>query len=164
MAQTAPTPGHPGIPGGPSAQGGPPAPARSAAPASPDVFSERTHRLTNLILPVVLGLVYGYWAAAMNRDAGPITGWNVLFGFVTAFVFAALYIAVQTVAPRLRREPHALLWAAFAGCAFGFLYSQATQHTVVRSTLMSLGIAAAVFAVTFYRYYTHEDATGHRRR
>lgn len=164
MAQTAPTPGRPGIPGGPSAQGGPPAPARSAAPASPDVFSERTHRLTNLILPVVLGLVYGYWAAAMNRDAGPITGWNVLFGFVTAFVFAALYIAVQTVAPRLRREPHALLWAAFAGCAFGFLYSQATQHTVLRSTLMSLGIAAAVFAVTFYRYYTHEDATGHRLR
>ncbi|WNZ10082.1 hypothetical protein [Streptomyces sp. 11x1] len=164
MAQTAPTPGRPGIPGGPSAQGGPPAPARSAAPASPDVFSERTHRLTNLILPVVLGLVYGYWAAAMNRDAGPITGWNVLFGFVAAFVFAALYIAVQTVAPRLRREPHALLWAAFAGCAFGFLYSQATQHTVVRSTLMSLGIAAAVFAVTFYRYYTHEDATGHRLR
>ncbi|MFF7388701.1 hypothetical protein ACFZAE_09660 [Streptomyces scabiei] len=158
MAQTAPTPGRPGIPGGPSVRG------RSAAPASPDVFSERTHRLAHLILPVVLGLVYGYWAAAMNRDAGPITGWNVLFGFVTAFVFAALYIAVQTVAPRLRREPHALLWAAFAGCAFGFLYSQAAQHTVVRSTLMSLGIAAAVFAVTFYRYYTHEDATGHRLR
>ncbi|WP_217177146.1 hypothetical protein [Streptomyces sp. AC495_CC817] len=158
MAQTAPTPGRPGIPGGPSV------PGRSAAPASPDVFSERTHRLAHLILPVVLGLVYGYWAAAMNRDAGPITGWNVLFGFVTAFVFAALYIAVQTVAPRLRREPHALLWAAFAGCAFGFLYSQAAQHTVVRSTLMSLGIAAAVFAVTFYRYYTHEDATGHRLR
>ena len=129
---------------------------------TPDLFSERVHAVARYAVPVVLGLVYGYWAAAMNRDAGPITGWNVLFGFVTAFVFAALHIAVLTVAPRLRREPHALLWAAFAGCAFGFLYSQAPQHTVLRSTLMSLGIAAAVFAVMFYRYYTHEDAQGHR--
>lgn len=131
-------------------------------PATPDVFSERTHTVTRRVLPAILGLVYGYWAAAMNRDAGPITGWNILFGFVTAFVFAALYLAVQTVAPHLRREFHATLWAAFAGCAFGFLYSQADQHTVLRSTTMSLAMAAAVFAVMFYRYYTHEDAEGHR--
>lgn len=93
MAQAAPTPGRPVIPGGPSA------PGRRAAPATPDVFSARTHALANRILPVVLGLVYGYWAAAMNRDAGPITGWNLLFGFVTAFVFAALHTAVLIVAP-----------------------------------------------------------------
>ncbi|WP_326580375.1 hypothetical protein OG889_21530 [Streptomyces sp. NBC_00481] len=164
MAQAAPTPGRPVIPDTPSAPDRPSAPGRSAGPATPDVFSARTHVLANRIVPVVLGLVYGYWAAAMDRDAGPITGWNLLFGFVTAFVFAALHIAVLTVAPRLRREAHALLWAAFAGCAFGFLYSQASQHSVLRSTVMSLAIAAAVFAVNFYRYYTHEDATGHRQR
>lgn len=171
MAQAAPTPGRrpvipggPSAPGRPSAPGGPSVPGRSAGPATPDVFSARTHALANRIVPVVLGLVYGYWAAAMNRDAGPITGWNVLFGFVTAFVYAAVHIAVLTVAPRLRRELHALLWAVFAGCAFGFLYSQATQHTVLRSTVMSLAVAAAVLAVNFYRYYTHEDATGHRTR
>jgi hypothetical protein len=158
MAQSAPTPGRPVIPGRPSARG------RSAGPATPDVFSARTHALANRIVPVILGLVYGYWAAAMNRDGGPITGWNLFFGFVTAFVFAALHTAVLAVAPRLRREPHALLWAVFAGCAFGFLYSQASQHSVLRSTIMSLAIAAAVFAVNFYRYYTHEDATGHRQR
>lgn len=162
MAQAAPTPGRPVIPGRPTAPGGPGAPGTRPAPATPDVFGERAHTLTKRILAVVLGLVYGYWAAAMNRDAGPITGWNLLFGFVTAFVFAALYFAVETVAPRLRRELHAGLWAVFAGCAFGFLYSQATQHTVLRSAAMSLGIAAAVFAVTFYRAYTHEDAEGHR--
>ncbi|MDX3521104.1 hypothetical protein [Streptomyces scabiei] len=146
MAQMAPTPGRPVL------------------PATPDVFSERTHALANRIVPVALGLVYGYWAAAMNRDAGPITGWNVLFGLVTAFVFAALHIAVLTVAPRLRRELHAALWAAFAGCAFGFLYSQASQHSVLRSVAMSLAVAAAFFVVNFYRYYTHEDAAGHRLR
>ncbi|CBG71536.1 MULTISPECIES: hypothetical protein [Streptomyces] len=146
MAQMAPTPGRPVV------------------PATPDVFSERTHALANRIVPVALGLVYGYWAAAMNRDAGPITGWNVLFGLVTAFVFAALHIAVLTVAPRLRRELHAALWAAFAGCAFGFLYSQASQHSVLRSVAMSLAVAAGFLVVNFYRYYTHEDATGHRLR
>ncbi|MEI5524755.1 hypothetical protein WB401_14755 [Streptomyces brasiliscabiei] len=149
MAQAAPTPGRQVV--------------RQATPGgTPDVFSERTHALMNLLVPVTLGLVYGYWAAAMNRDAGPITGWNLLFGFVTAFVFAALHIAVLTIAPRLRRELHAGLWAVFAGCAFGFLYSQATQHSVLRSAAMSLAVAAAFFAVNFYRYYTHEDATGHR--
>ncbi|WEH16647.1 hypothetical protein [Streptomyces sp. VNUA24] len=146
MAQMAPTPGRPVV------------------PATPDVFSERTHALANRIVPVALGLVYGYWAAAMNRDAGPITGWNVLFGLVTAFVFAALHIAVLTVAPRLRRELHAALWAAFAGCAFGFLYSQASQHSVLRSVAMSLAVAAGFLVVNFYRYYTHEDAEGHRLR
>ncbi|MDX2527643.1 hypothetical protein ACSCB1_41515 [Streptomyces europaeiscabiei] len=158
MAHAAPTPGRPVIPGRPSA------PARPAAPATPDVFSERTHALANRILPVVLGLVYGYWAAAMNRDAGPITGWNLLFGFVTAFVFAALHTAVLTVAPRLRRELRAAVWAAFAGCAFGFLYSQASQHSVLRCAAMSLAVAAGFLAANFYRYYTHEDATGHRLR
>ncbi|MGW0706675.1 hypothetical protein ACWD4G_12065 [Streptomyces sp. NPDC002643] len=140
----------------------PTTPVRRPTPAPPDIFGARTHALARWIWPATLGLVYGYWAAAMNRDAGPITGWNLLFGFVTAFVFAALYLAVQTVAPRLRREFHAGLWAVFAGCAFGFLYSQADQHSVLRSTGMSLGVAAGVFAVMFYRYYTHEDAEGHR--
>ncbi|MGW1667434.1 hypothetical protein [Streptomyces sp. NPDC002324] len=158
MAQAAPTPGRPVIPGRPSAAG------RSAAQATPDVFSERTHVLANRIVPVVLGLVYGYWAAALTRDAGPITGWNVLFGLVVAFVFAALHTAVLAVAPRLRRELHAALWAAFAGCAFGFLYSQASQHSVLRSVGMSLAVAAGFLAVNFYRYYTHEDAAGHRLR
>ncbi|KND44024.1 MULTISPECIES: hypothetical protein [Streptomyces] len=158
MAQAAPTPGRPVIPGRPSAAG------RSAAPATPDVFSERTHVLANRLVPVALGLVYGYWAAALTRDAGPITGWNVLFGLVVAFVFAALHMAVLAVAPRLRRELHAALWAAFAGCAFGFLYSQASQHSVLRSVGMSLAVAAGFLAVNFYRYYTHEDAAGHRLR
>ncbi|BBC34835.1 hypothetical protein SGFS_061290 [Streptomyces graminofaciens] len=130
----------------------------------PDVFGARTHLVAHRAVPVVLGLVYGYWAAAMNRSAGPITGWNILFGFVTAFVFAALYVGVRALAPRLPRELHATLWASFAGCAFGFLYSQDSSHSVLRSVFMSLVIAASVFAVAFYRYYTREDAAGHRVR
>ncbi|CAM5489846.1 hypothetical protein [Streptomyces aurantiogriseus] len=141
-----------------------PAPAlgmRTPPTTTPDVFSERTHRIAKWALPVVLGLVYGYWAAANQRSGGPITGWNVLFGFVTALVFAVLYIGVRAVAPRMKREQHALLWSAFAGCASGFLINQAGS-SVVYSTGVAVAIAAGFFAVLFYRYYTHEDAEGHR--
>ncbi|WP_371661164.1 hypothetical protein [Streptomyces sp. NBC_00280] len=127
----------------------------------PDIFSARAHLAANRALPVVLGLVYGFWAAANRRDGGPITGWNVLFGFVSALAFMAVLVGVRAVAPRLRRELHAVAWGAFAGVAFGFLYSQ-TGASVLRSCGNSLAVAASVSAVLFYRYYTHEDAAGHR--
>ncbi|GHB24209.1 hypothetical protein GCM10010377_12730 [Streptomyces viridiviolaceus] len=130
-------------------------------PSTPDVFGPGVHAVARWAVPVVLGLVYGYWAAANRRDAGPITGWNLLFGFLTALVFAVLYVAVRAIAQRLRRELHAVAWAAFAGIAFGFLYSQ-TGASVLKSTGLSLVIGAALFAVLFYRYYTHEDAEGRR--
>jgi hypothetical protein len=127
---------------------------------APDVFDARTHAVARWAVPVVGGLIYGYWAAANARDAGPITGWNVLFGFVCAIVFAAAYIGVRMLAPVLRRELHALVWTAFAGIAFGFLYSL-TGASVLRSTFMALGVSVFVLAGSFYHYYTHEDAAGH---
>ncbi|MFF8534022.1 hypothetical protein ACN6K9_000390 [Streptomyces sp. SAS_267] len=141
MAQAAPVSGTPGTSG------------------STDVFGAQAHTIAKWAVPVAGGLVYGYWAAAINRDAGAITGWNVLFGFVCAIAFAAAYMGARTVAPLMRRETHALVWAVFAGCAFGFLYSQ-TDATVLRSVFMSLPVAVGVYAVAFYRYYTHEDAAG----
>ncbi|WP_055535216.1 hypothetical protein [Streptomyces graminilatus] len=146
-----------GIPGGKAAIQG-----RPASPTGlPDVFSARVHRIANIVLPVVLGLVYGYWVAAVQRDGGPITGGNVLLGFVSALAFMVLLIGVRAVAPRLRRELHAAMWGAFAGIAFGFLYSQ-TGASVLRSCGNSLVVAGSVCAMMFYRYYTHEDAAGHR--
>ncbi|MEU6604032.1 hypothetical protein ABZ922_02985 [Streptomyces shenzhenensis] len=142
------------------------APTSEGAPRTrrtPDIFSAHTHALARLTFPVLLGLVYGYWAAANRRGGGPITGWNILFGFVTALVFILVYLGVQALAPRLRRELHALLWTAFGGIAFGFLYNQSGE-SVLRTTGMSLAVAVVFFVVLFYRYYTHEDATGHRIR
>jgi hypothetical protein len=115
--------------------------------------------MAKVAVPVVLGLVYGYWAAAIRRDAGPITGWNLLFGFVTALVFAVLFAAVWRLSPWLRREAHALLWFVFTGCAIGFLYSQ-TGESVLQSTGVGVGVGVGVFVAMFYRYYTHEDAAG----
>ncbi|MFF1677478.1 hypothetical protein [Streptomyces sp. NPDC058256] len=126
-----------------------------------DLMGPRAASIVKWAMPVVGGLIYGFWAAAINRDTGAITGWNVLFGFVCAIAFAAAWIGVRMMAPLMRRELHALMWMAFAGTAFGFIYSQ-TGATILRSVLMSLGVAASVYVVLFYRYYTHEDAEGHR--
>lgn len=132
-------------------------------PGLPDVLSERAHTVTRRTLTVAGGLVYGYWVAAINRAGGPITGWNLLLGFLSAFGFMALCTGTRALAPRLRRELHAATWAAFAGIAFGFIYSQ-SDESVLRSCLISLAVAAGVGAMAFYRYYTHEDAVGHRDR
>jgi FtsH-binding integral membrane protein len=135
--------------------------SKDGTAASTDVFGTRARTAVKWALPLVLGLVFGYWVAANRRGGGPVTGWNLLFGFVTAFVFMAVYVAVRAVAPRLKREAHALLWAGFAGAASGFLISQ-TGASVLRSTVLALVIAAGFFAVLFYRYHTREDAEGHR--
>ncbi|MET9813498.1 MULTISPECIES: hypothetical protein [unclassified Streptomyces] len=141
-----------------------------AAPASrgatrqrrrPDVFSARTHAAAKVALPVVLGLVYGYWAAANRRDSGPITGWNLLFGFLTALVFAVVFAALWKVAPRLGRELRALVWFVFTGCAVGFLISQ-SDESVLKSAGLGAVVGAGVLATLFYRSYTHEDAAGRR--
>ncbi|MFI0810711.1 hypothetical protein [Streptomyces echinatus] len=160
MAQAAPAPGGMPRPGRtPQAEGR----ATDVHARPPDVFDARTHAMARIGVPVVLGLVYGYWVAANNRSGGEITGWNLLLGFVSALVFAVVCMALLALAPRMPREVHALLWTAFVGCAFGFMYSQ-TDKTLLRSVLMSLLVSAATFAVFFYRYYTREDASGRRVR
>jgi len=112
---------------------------------------------------VVLGLVYGFWAAANRRGGDDITGWNILFGFVTAAVFIVLCIAVATFAPLLKRELHSLVKSGFAGAAVAFLYSQ-TGESVYRSVALGVVVTAGIFLVFFYRYYTREDAVGNRIR
>ncbi|AOR33169.1 hypothetical protein BFF78_20755 [Streptomyces fodineus] len=160
MAQAAPAPGGMSRPGG-TREIATRTSGRRTRP--PDVFDARTHRIAHIAGPVVLGLVYGYWVAADARQGGSITGGNLLLGWISALVFAAVTVALLTLAPRMTREVHALLWTAFAGCAFGFLYIQ-SGHSVWRTVMLSLIIAGCTFATFFYRYYTREDAAGNRVR
>ncbi|MFD7707076.1 hypothetical protein [Streptomyces sp. NPDC059786] len=125
---------------------------------APDtVLGPRVHAVARVAVPAVLGLLYGYWAAQMRRDAGPITGWNVLFGIVTGVVFMLVWMAVAAVAPRLARGAHAAMWGAFAGIAFGFLYSQG-DSSVLRCSMTALLVGAGVFLAMFYRITAHEEA------
>ncbi|MFF7330378.1 hypothetical protein ACIQU5_26660 [Streptomyces sp. NPDC090306] len=152
MAQAAPAPG------GMSRGAG----HRPAGPSSDpsDVFSDRAHRIAKLAVPLVLGLVYGYWAASNRRAGGEITGWNILFGFVTAIVFMVVLAATMQLAARLTGGLHAVLWFVFTGVAFGFVYSQ-SGNSILRSVFASLGIGALVFAGLLYHYSTQR---GVRRR
>ncbi|MCN9242138.1 hypothetical protein NGF19_15295 [Streptomyces sp. RY43-2] len=127
----------------------------TTAQRPPDLFDRRTHAVGRFAVPVVLGLVYGYWAATTRRHGGPLTGWNILFGFMTALVFAVVSIALFFATRHMRRGQHALLWAMFAGIALGFLFSQ-SGHSVYSTVGLGLVIAAAVFLLNYYRYYTHE--------
>ncbi|MEU6125602.1 hypothetical protein [Streptomyces sp. NPDC047123] len=105
--------------------------------------------------PVLLAVVYGLWACAIRRDGGPITTGNVLFGVVAGLVAGAVFAALHRLAPTLPRELRAVTWAAFAGIAFGFLYSL-SDASVLRSVGMALALTAAVFVAVFYRAYTTE--------
>ncbi|MEU9214932.1 hypothetical protein AB0D47_00135 [Streptomyces sp. NPDC048376] len=149
---------------------GTPTGTRTGAGASghttPDVFGKRTHLLAKWAMPLAIGLVYGYWAASIRRHGGPVTGWNLLFGFMTVLAFALLWYVVRAVADRLPREGHAALWGAFAGSALGFLYS-GSGVAMFTCVLVSLLLAAAVTVGLYYHYATHQDAeearaAGHR--
>ncbi|MGV9284803.1 hypothetical protein [Streptomyces sp. NPDC003730] len=128
---------------------------------TPDVFGRRTHLLMKWAMPVVTALVYGYWVASVRRHGGPITGWNLLIGFLSVLVFAVLWFAVRAVSRRLPREAHAALWGAFAGSALGFLYS-GSGVAMFTCILASLLLAAAVTATLIYHYYTRRDAADTR--
>ncbi|MFE4053803.1 hypothetical protein [Streptomyces sp. YIM B13518] len=127
-----------------------------------DVFGARTHRMAKVVVPILLGVVYGYWVAANRRYGGPITVENFLYGFFAGLGFSLVFMALLALGPKVRRELHAVLWAAFSGSALGFLVIQAPSPGVLRSTILGLLVAAAVFLTMFYRFYTHEDAMGHR--
>lgn len=113
-------------------------------------------------LPLLLGILYGFWAAQIDRNnggdpryAGPISTGNVVFGVVSGLVVAALCFVLHQASRRLPREGRALAWGLFAGAAFGYLYSL-TNASVWRTVIIGILMAAGVFAITFYRYYTSE--------
>ncbi|WP_246113464.1 hypothetical protein [Streptomyces montanus] len=133
------------------------APARRELPRAPRPSTGRPHvSPLRLAAPVLGGVVYGLWACAIGRDSGPITGWNVLLGVVSGIAFIAVYLGLRVIGPRLRREPRACAWAAFAGISLGFLYSL-TGESVLKSSVIACVVAAAVFGAVFYRLYTTED-------
>ncbi|MFE2434691.1 hypothetical protein [Streptomyces sp. NPDC059409] len=154
MAHAVPTPGTPT--GTRTRTGGGPGRGTPGRP-TPDVLGEKTHLLMKWGMPVATALVYGYWVASVRRHGGPITGTNLLFGFMSALAFVILYFLIRSVGRRLPPEPHAALWGAFAGSALGFIYS-GSGVAMFTAILASLLLAGAVTGSLVYHYYTHRDA------
>ncbi|MCF3184767.1 hypothetical protein IPZ70_33240 [Streptomyces polychromogenes] len=109
-----------------------------------------------LIRALLLGLVYGVWAAMMKRDTGPVTVGNVFYGILCGVLFAAVMYGLARFGPLLMRELHAAAYGVFGGIAVGYLHSL-TNQSVLRSTVVGLFTGIGVGVMAFYRYYTRED-------
>ncbi|MFG2990868.1 hypothetical protein ACGFZK_16540 [Streptomyces sp. NPDC048257] len=131
-----------------------------AAPTAPRRQHRRTTDMTHLsksayARPLLLGLVYGVWAAFMKRQMGPVDAGNVFYGILCGVLFAGIMFALARIGPRMKREVHAAAYGAFGGIAVGYLHSL-TDQSILKSTVVGLAVGAGVGAIAFYRYYTHE--------
>lgn len=133
-----------------------------AAPTAPGRQHRRTadtahHTSRSAIArPLLAGLVYGVWAAFIERQTGPVNAGNVLYGILCGAIFAGIMFALARIGSRMRREVHAAAYGAFLGIAAGYLHSL-TDASVLRSTVIGLAVGVGVGLAAFYRYYTHED-------
>ncbi|MCB5181278.1 hypothetical protein [Streptomyces antimicrobicus] len=122
-----------------------------AAPAARGRHIDRSA----LTRPLMLGLVYGVYAAFLERQTGPVDAGNVFYGILCGALFAACLVAMARIAPRMMQELRALMYGAFAAVAMGYLYSL-TGDSVLRSAGIGLLTGAGVAVVAFYRYHTRE--------
>ncbi|WP_394432197.1 hypothetical protein [Streptomyces sp. SGAir0957] len=139
-----------------------PAPARSTQAGRPATPSAS---MTALALPVLAGILYGFWAANIQRYGHEVTGGNIALGLVSGVLVAALCFGIHLWSARqgVRHIAlRALVWAVFAGAAIGFLHSLA-NGAVVWSVLIGLAVAAATFLATLYRYYSSSEYTAAHR-
>ncbi|WP_299529865.1 hypothetical protein [uncultured Streptomyces sp.] len=116
----------------------------------------RRHTALAWALPLVLGVIYGFYAAFIRRDGGPITGGQVVLGLVAGAAMAALCFALGRVHHSLPREMRAAAYGALTACAIGFLVSL-TDTTVLRSSVLGLIVGIPVAVACFYLFYTHEE-------
>ncbi|GAA3013058.1 hypothetical protein [Streptomyces fulvorobeus] len=116
----------------------------------------RHHSPLAWALPLALGVIFGLYAAFIERDGGPATGGQVVLGLVSGAALAALCFVLGRCRHALPRELRAAAFGALTACAIGFLVSL-TNSGVVRSAVMGVSVGAGVFCVAFYVYYTRED-------
>ncbi|MFG3286889.1 hypothetical protein [Streptomyces sp. NPDC048111] len=111
-----------------------------------------------LAIPVVLGVVYGIWTAANQRndgDTGILTGGQIVLGVVSGLVVAALGLCLLRFQSALPRELRAAAYGALFGSAVGFLFSL-SDHSVLKSCGMGAAFGGAMLLASFYVFYTHE--------
>ncbi|MCT9092737.1 hypothetical protein N4G70_28280 [Streptomyces sp. ASQP_92] len=131
-----------------------------ATHASVPVTSRRAapHRLSRAVLatPVVLGVVYGLYAAQIQRGGGVLTGGQIVLGVVSGVAVMVLGLCLLRFQSALPRELRAAAYGTLFGGAMGFLYSLA-DHSVLRSSGIGAVFGGGMFLVAFYVFYTHED-------
>lgn len=116
-----------------------------------------THHMSRsaLMRPLLMGLVYGVYAAFMKRQMGPVDAGNVFYGILCGAIFAACLVALARIGPQMAREPHAAAYAVFAGIAFGYLYSLSGE-SVLKSSGLGLLVGAGIGVAAYYRYHVRK--------
>ncbi|MFG3254226.1 hypothetical protein [Streptomyces sp. NPDC048172] len=126
------------------------APAHSSAHASAHARRPRTG-MPALMGPVLVGLVYGLWALAIQRKGEPATGGEILLAVVAGAVVAVLFHVLRHQARRLPDETRAAAWGVSAGVAVGFLHSLVNTSVLWSSTL-GFFVALGVIPLAYYRF------------
>ena len=132
------------------------APARGTTGRShPTAHHPATSR-ASIGWPLVLAVLYGCWGATLQRDAGPITWRNVLFGIGSGLVVGVVAFVLHKAMTRAIPQPvRAAVWGVFAGAVFGYLYSL-SGASILRSIFLGLVLGLVVLVSVFYRYHTKE--------
>ncbi|MFS0694208.1 hypothetical protein [Streptomyces nitrosporeus] len=121
--------------------------SRDRAPARPH------HRSIGWALPLVLGVIVGFWAFFIRRDGGETTAGLIWLGVVSGVAFAVLCFALGRVQGRLPVEVRAAAYGAVTAIVIGYLFSL-HHHSVLSSTVLGLGVGAGVTAYAYYLFYT----------
>ncbi|MFD7440009.1 hypothetical protein [Streptomyces sp. NPDC059909] len=116
----------------------------------------RHHGALGWAIPLTLGVIYGFYTSFMAREAGQSATAQIVIGLVSAVVLAGLCFALGRYQQALPREVRAAAYSVLLGIAVGYLYSL-SGRSVLTVTVLSLALAAAMFCVSFYIFYTHED-------
>lgn len=117
-----------------------------------------THHRTAMAwgVPLLLGVIYGFYAAFIRRDGGPSTGGQVALGFAAGIAFAVLCLALARFQYVIPREARAASYGALTASAIGFLVSL-TDTGVLRSTILGLVVGIPVGLAMYYFFYSRED-------
>ncbi|MFJ2023521.1 hypothetical protein ACIODW_06850 [Streptomyces sp. NPDC087897] len=115
----------------------------------------RPHTALAWALPLVLGVIYGFYAAFIRRDGGPSTGGQVLLGLVSGAALAVLCFALGRIQHAVPREVRAVAYGALTASAIGFLVSL-TDTSVLRSAALGLAVGVGVLCVSYYALYARE--------
>ncbi|QNP64312.1 hypothetical protein [Streptomyces genisteinicus] len=117
----------------------------------------RHHNPLGFLLPAVLAVAAGIWAASILRfqDGGIADGAQWLVGIICAVVLGALAFGLGRIQDRLPRELRAAAYGALTGATIGFLTSLA-GGSVLRSAGIGLACGVATGLAMFYAFYVRE--------
>ena len=102
--------------------------------------------------PVLIGLVYGLWALAIQRKGEAANTREIVTSIVAGVVVAVVFYLLRHQARGLMDELRAAAWGVSAGLAVGYLHSLVNTTTVLWSGTLGFFTALGVIPFAYYRF------------